>query len=89
MMNLAVPDLAKLLQSSKTPIAEKASDVVYRLSQKPAERAGLVQPEMLEALTAEIKKGRHGEQAKLVAAVHNLSKTVAGKEGLFKARDRN
>jgi len=35
------------------------------MSQRPAERAGLVQSQpLLEALTKEIKRDRHGEQVK-------------------------
>lgn len=66
-------------------MAEKATDVVYRLSQRPAERAGLTQQPMLEAITKEIKLGRHGGQVKLLAIANNISKTPAGQEGLFRA----
>ena len=78
-------DLAKLLQSPNKDVAEKATAVVYKLSQKPAERAGLVSnPVLLEAVTKEIKAARHGELAKLMAIVNNISKNQVGKEAIFK-----
>ena len=80
-------DLAKLLQSPNKDVAEKATAVVYKLSQKPAERAGLVSNAvLLEAVTKEIKAARHGELAKLMAIVNNISKNQVGKEAIFKVQ---
>ena len=68
-------------------MAEKAASIVYDLSRKPAQRAGLTQePELVNALVAEIKKNRHGEQEKLIMTLRNLSKTPLGVEILYQAR---
>ena len=75
------------MQSSNKAVAEKATAVVYKLSQKPAERAGLVSNAvLLEAVTKEIKAARHGELAKLMAIVNNISKNQVGKEAIFKVQ---
>lgn len=83
----AVPDLIPLLTHSNPKVAEKAANIVYDLSRKPAQRAGLTQePELVSALVAEIKKNRHGEQEKLIMTLRNLSKTPLGVEILYQAR---
>ena len=73
--------------STKRKVAEKAANIVYDLSRKPAQRSGLTQePELVNALVAEIKKNRHGEQEKLIMTLRNLSKTPQGVEILYQAR---
>ena len=44
---MAVPELIPLLQHRDTKVAEKAACVVYAMSRKPAERAGLAESQEL------------------------------------------
>ena len=44
---MAIPELIPLLQHRDTKVAEKAACVVYAMSRKPAERAGLAESQEL------------------------------------------
>ena len=44
---MAVPELIPLLQHRDPKVAEKAACVVYAMSRKPAERAGLAESQEL------------------------------------------
>ena len=52
----AIPELIPLLKHSNPLVAERAVDVVYKMSRKPAERAALIESnELAEAVVSEIK----------------------------------
>ena len=52
---MAVPELIPLLQHKDTRVAEKAACVVYQMSRKPAERAGLVENQDLTPVIAMVQ----------------------------------
>ena len=61
--------------------------LVYQMSRKPAERAGLIESNALaEAITSEIKANRHSEQEKLVKILKNMAKSPKGIDSIFKAK---